>query len=129
MNLFASQSEKNEAININNKVYDGRTWSKVSSELISVDFGPDNRTEVEETVIRTSQNREMLVWRFYVTADHVTGNPYRTKLYNLLGVLQGKPSLLVCIIATDLNTSYDNARNNLDDFVLMLSPNILNKYK
>lgn len=116
LSLFTQQTESNETINVNNRVYDRPAWSKVSSNYISVSIAPDRFADVEEIMIRAGQNREMLVWRGYVINNKVTGNPYYAKLFNLQGVLQGKSSMLVYIVATDVTASSDAARMVLKNF-------------
>ena len=116
LSLFSQQSESNEAINVDNRVYDRETWSKVSFDYIPVDEAHGDSTEVEEILIRDSKNREMLVWRVYIADGKITGNPYRAKLYNLLGVLKGEPAVLVYIVATNVSSSYDEARKVLVKF-------------
>ncbi len=113
---FLQQTDGNEAINITNSVYDRSRWTRVWIKLHSIKniAGLD---EVEETLIRGKNNQEILVWRWYITNGRKTGNPYKAKLYNLLGVLTGKPEIATYIIAADVKDTYGNSRGSLNNFI------------
>jgi len=113
---FSLQRVGNEAINATNSVYDQNAWTRVWIKPYSTN-NIEALDEVEETLIRGKNNQEMLVWRWYFTNGRKTGNLYRAKLYNLFGVLMGKPEIASYIIATTVSDTYSDSRNELSAFI------------
>lgn len=116
LRYFSQQSADNEAINDTNRVYDHNAWTRVWIKPYLTN-NIEDLDEVEETLIRGKNNQEMLVWRWYFTNRQRTGNPYKAKIYNLLGILAGKPEIISYVVATTVEDTYVDSRNDLSDFV------------
>lgn len=110
---FLQQSPDNEAINVNNRVYQRGVWSEVSSRILS-DYNNESLPfSVEETEIHKGATNKMLVWRWYETNARKTGDSRIAKLYNLWGMLNTRQSITVYILAVEKEDNLNLGREKM----------------
>jgi EpsI family protein len=109
---FARQSQDREAVNILNRVYDGEHWLFVHEGEVQIPEG----SWIEETLVRSPDGEERLVWRWYYTGGKITGNRFWAKIYNVWATLHNDPAILVVITSVEINESQQQARARLARF-------------
>ncbi len=113
---YHNQKQGKELISELNRVYDNKTWIELDSKKRDIEVSHLELT-VNETIVRTTQGREKLIWYWYYMAGKRTSNENFAKLLELWSDLSGRSGASLFLVATDVNESYAVSRKALDDFL------------
>ncbi|MCF6236484.1 MAG: EpsI family protein [Gammaproteobacteria bacterium] len=118
LSFFAQQAQGKEAVSDDNKVYDGKQWKIFSQKKSRVVLSQEIYLDVEESLIKSLNGKEKIVWRWYYVQDQRLINPYVAKVLNIVGVLLGRPEITVFVVATDQNMVYEESIDRLKKFLV-----------
>jgi EpsI family protein len=114
---FLRQQDGREAVNISHRVYDIDKWSRISRSAKVISYGDSGEMTVEETLLKSPENKLRLVWRWYLANDRFIQSDMEAKLSNLVGTLNGRPDISVYILSKEIVKSDEHATHVLSDFV------------
>lgn len=114
---YARQRQGAELIHQDNRVADHERW-------LSVLAAPRRQTfqggEVDEFLLRGSDGRERLLWRWYVIGGLQTASPRMAKLYEVRDALYSHLGAFVVMVAVDIHNDPDAARLVLKHYLTRL---------
>jgi len=113
---YRNQKQGKELISELNHIYDNKTWMKLDSKKRHIEISHLGFT-VNETIVKTPQGREKLIWHWYYMADEQTSSEKVAKLLEVWSVLTGQSGASLFLVATDVNGSYAGSRNKLHRFL------------
>ena len=119
---YPHQEQGRELVNDTNSLGDGRLW-----EVDRRTQPPHTLTTVPaiESVLISPDGRRRLAWHWYRVAGRDLTEPYRAKLWQLWGLLSGRPEAALVAIATDYPAQgLQAARTRLEAFVQAMGPAI-----
>ena len=122
VNYFYRQRQDAEAVSDMNRFATDRNWSRIGSHKISP--GLADFADIEETRLRARNGEEKLVWYWYETNGYRTSRDWLAKLQNIIGILRGKPSIRIIVLAVDPKSDISNARTQLRTFLQNLESRI-----
>ncbi len=99
---FSRQRQGHEAVNVSHRVYDIEKWSRISRSDRVVAVPGVGSVTIEETLLKSPEQRKRLVWQWYRTNDNVIASNMSAKLNNLIGVISGKPDIAVVVISKEI---------------------------
>ncbi|MDH5570822.1 MAG: EpsI family protein, partial [Gammaproteobacteria bacterium] len=112
---YKNQKQGKELISYTNQVYDDKNWLKVSSR--SYEFvSSGNMYTVQETLVKTPQGNEKLIWHWYYIAGKKTVSAKSAKLLELWAKLSEQTGSSLFLLAVDVPDSADIARDRLRSF-------------
>ena len=115
--LFRQQSQGSEAVNVSHRVYDIDKWSRISRSARVIGLPDIGNVEVEETLLRSPDQKQRLVWLWYHTNHKIVASPMQAKLSNLMGVLSGKPDIAVFVLSREIVRDQASARGILKEYL------------
>ncbi len=113
---YHNQKQGKELISELNRVYDNKTWIELDSKKRDIEVSHLNFT-VNETIVRTPQGKEKLIWYWYYTIDKRTSNENFEKLLEVWSDMSGQSGASLFLVAADVNESYAASRKALHDFL------------
>lgn len=122
VNYFYHQRQDAEAVSDMNRFASDSNWSRIGSHKISP--GLAGFADIGETRLRARNGEEKLVWYWYETNDYRTSRDWLAKLQNIIGILRGKPSIRIIVLAVDPKSDISNARTQLRTFLQNLESRI-----
>ncbi len=114
---FHRQRQGREAVNVSHRVYDIEKWSRISRSARVVEVPGFGEMEVEETLLKSHDQRKRLVWLWYRTDGEIVANRYQAKLNNLLGVFSGEPEIAVFVVSKEIIQDEVHAAQVLESFL------------
>lgn len=111
---YPFQQQGKEVINDLNRISNKKIWrlkyphARVK-HLQSQDF--------LEQIIGNEKNENRLVWYWYNIGGNVTINKYEAKLWQLAGMLSGRPQAYVAAVSVPVNDDVENARKFIRNIV------------
>lgn len=114
VNYYYRQHQGSEAVSDMNHVSMKGQWMSVDRSRIRP--GIPGFSDLRETRLRARNGEEKLVWFWYETNGVRTSKDWFAKLQNIFGLLQGKPSIRVVVLGTELTSNIADARKLLSDF-------------
>jgi EpsI family protein len=113
---FNRQYQGKEAVNVSHRVYDIEKWSRISRSARVVEVPGAGKLRVEETLLKSSNQRQRLVWQWYRTNDAICSSPLLAKLNNLIGVMTGHPNISVFVLSKEVIQDQKHASVVLERF-------------
>jgi EpsI family protein len=114
---FVRQRQGHEAVNISHNVYDIEKWSRISRSARVVKVSEALEVTIEETLLKSSGQRQRLVWQWYRTNDKIVASKIQAKLNNLFGVITGKPDITVFVLSKEITKNQSHAAGVLERFL------------
>ncbi|EGV51903.1 transmembrane exosortase EpsH [endosymbiont of Riftia pachyptila (vent Ph05)] len=115
---FEKQAQDKEAVHVDNKIFSGERWARVSRQQRQVVLADGSHLPVEASLIKGGgQASQRLVWRWYGTAGHRVASGSRAKLWNLYGTLTGSPAISVVLVSTPVTSEQQDAEAVLMAFL------------
>ncbi|VAW54755.1 Eight transmembrane protein EpsH / EpsI protein [hydrothermal vent metagenome] len=114
LGIYPTQKQGEEVINDLNRITDGRTWRTLYQKEKLVDAG---KYLVLEQLLKDNSGVRRLVWYWYRVAKRTTVNKYQAKVYQVLGLLQGRQQASVIAIATKFDGEVESSRHLLSRFI------------
>jgi EpsI family protein len=114
---FLRQRQGREAVNLAHRVYDIEKWSRISRSARVVEILDVGEVEVEETLLKSHDQRKRLVWLWYRSNGEIAGDRYQAKLNNLLGVISGEPEITVFVVSREIVRDPVHAAQVLESFL------------
>ena len=114
--LFRQQRQGSEAVNVSHRVYDIDKWSRISRSARVIELPDIGNVEVEETLLRSPDQKQRLVWLWYHTDQKIVASPMQAKLNNLMGILSGKPDIAVFVLSREIVRDQTRARGILEEY-------------
>ncbi len=113
---YQDQKQDKELISHLNSIHDNKTWIRLVSRQYNIvvsnlDF------MVKESIVKTPQGREKLIWHWYYLAGIQTSNEKIAKLLEIWSELSEQPGASLFLVATDVDESYAGSRKKLHDFL------------
>lgn len=120
---YHNQKQGKELISDLNRIDDNKTWIKLDSKKRHIEVSDLNLT-VNETIVKTPQGREKLIWSWYYLAGMQTSNKKIEKLLEAWSDLSGQSGASLFLVATDVNENYAVSRKKLHDFLNASLPDL-----
>ena len=114
--LFRQQRQGSEAVNASHRVYDIDKWSRISRSARVVELPGGANAVVEETLLRSPDQKQRLVWLWYLTQRKIVASPMQAKLTNLKGILSGEPEIAVFVLSREIVRDQTRARGILEQY-------------
>ena len=117
---YGKQRQGAELINSVNRVYDRKTWRRVSETERSVPLGGRTLRVIETSLYLESVYgpQRRIVWHWYSVGGNPTTNPYLAKFLDARSKVQGTAGgSAVVAVASDYETRPEAAREVLRDFL------------
>jgi len=119
--VYHVQRQGNELINELNRLCGAPGWKPVYSSARTRQVAG---RQVAEFLYRHESGEERLVWYWYRIAGMETTHGSIAKLYELFGLLSGRPAAMVVVVSTDTGEDTGEARAVLDDFVVAMADSL-----
>jgi exosortase A len=117
---YGKQRQGAELINSVNRVYDRKTWRRISETERSVPLGGRTLRVIETSLYLESVYgpQRRIVWHWYFVGGNPTTNPYLAKFLDARSKVQGTAGgSAVVAVASDYETRPEAAREVLKDFL------------
>jgi len=117
---YSRQHQGKEAVSDDNVVYPVDEWRFISRETHEFEV---NRKpiSVEATIIESPDGSKKLILRWYSVLGVRTQSPVTAKLMNIWGIITHRPDISVFVLAGDINKSYIDTFQTLQQFILDFS--------
>ncbi|MEJ2466238.1 MAG: EpsI family protein, partial [Candidatus Thiodiazotropha sp.] len=92
-------------------------WSRISRSDRVVAVPGVGSVTIEETLLKSPEQRKRLVWQWYRTNDKVIASNMSAKLNNLIGIISGKPDIAVVVISKEIIRNEERAAGVLEAFL------------
>ncbi len=109
---YSSSKPGARLIDYTNRIADGANWSQLTSEK---DYSRLS-VHVKEVTIRSGTGGDRLAWYWYRVGGRVSTEKYQAKLFEVLGVLTGRPDAALIVISAGYDVNPDEARSILTSF-------------
>lgn len=114
---FYRQRHGREAVQIGHMVYHIDKWSRISRSARVVKVSDAFDVTVEETLLKSSDQRKRIVWQWYRTNNKFMTSKVEAKLNNLLGVIVGEPDITVFVLSKEITRNQAHAADVLKQFL------------
>jgi EpsI family protein len=114
--MFKQQRQGHEAVNLSHRVYDIEKWSRISRSARVIELPQMGKVEVEETLLRSPDQKQRLVWLWYHTNHKIVSSPMQAKMNNLIGVVSGEPDIAVFVLSREIIRDQMRASGILEQF-------------
>ena len=111
---YPVQSQGSELISDLNSIADQSLWRLQYAHGRPIAQG--ERKILEQHMMSTT-GQQRLVWYWYRVAGVSTSNRYMAKLLQLYGLVLGRPEAAVLAVATDIDASMQDSRQQLKEFI------------
>ncbi|MBT8439285.1 MAG: EpsI family protein [Gammaproteobacteria bacterium] len=118
LGYYPVQKQGEELINDLNRISNEGVWRTHYPHAQAKKVG---HGQVLEQLLTKHTGGEKLVWYWYRVAGRDTTSSYEAKLYQLLGLITGRPQAYLLAVAADIKGGSDNTRVVLRDFVDTMS--------
>ena len=118
--FYGKQKQGAELINSENRVYDRKSWRRVSSTERTVSLGGRSLRVIETSLYLESVlgPQRRIVWHWYLVGGSPTTNPYLAKFLDARSKISGTTAgSAVVVVASDYDTRPEAAREVLKDFL------------
>lgn len=122
MGYYPAQNQGEELINDLNAISNKKVWDIVYPRARLQDVGS---RQVLEQLLVNDVKKQRLVWYWYNIAGKATTNKYEAKVFQVLGLLKGKPWALVIAVAVQAGDDAELVRQILKDFTLSIEEPML----
>ncbi len=113
---YTNQRQGKEAVSDTNKVFQEDRWTFISREMHNFKAN-DKSLTLESTVIESPGKIKKLIVKYYSVLGVNTSNPVMAKLLNIWGIIIHQPEISVYVIACDINDSYTQTLQMLEQFI------------
>jgi EpsI family protein len=119
---YFRQTQGKELINDRNRLYDRTVWTLVGRSRLRLNTDKEVNLEVIETKLSGPGDRLRTLWHWYEIGGHTTASPSVAKLYQVGGLIRGRPGAAAVAIALDHSNTNGEHRETLRRFALSLDP-------
>ena len=120
VSFYSSSRRGVSLIDHANQITDGAQWSSLTSEKSRQVSGG----KIKEVVVRPLTGSERVVWYWYRVGGQNATDKYEAKMFEVFGVLTGRPDGALIMISADYNINPDEARAVLSSFYEVARPSL-----
>ncbi len=109
---YSSSKPGASLIDYANRIADGESWLQLTSERDYLQLSG----HVKEVTIRSGAGSDRIVWYWYRVGGRVSTEKYQAKLFEVVGILTGRPDGALIMISAGYDVHPDDARRMLSSF-------------
>jgi len=117
---YAYERDDAKLMYFGNRLFERRQWRLLSDRPRHLDLNGVTWTVREQVLRDPGQSHLRVLWSWYRVDDAATANAMQAKLFNLRGVLRGRPEAMVVALAADAATE-ELARADLQTYLTAAS--------